>query len=360
MSTFDHKTIGGAVDKSSTGEESLTMSTLDRRGFLRLAALTGAGLALGAHWPGVYAQATPARLARLGLFGPPAPPTVLLARLADYAPLRELVADLEVAVWANPDQLRAGLVTGQMHLAATPTNVAANLYRRGLPVRLLNVTVWGILHVLSTSERVVGWRDLTGPRLLIPFRGDTPDLVFQYLARANGLDLRALTIQYTGSPLEAVQLLLAGRGEVAVLHEPAATAAEMVGARQGVRVRRVLDLQTEWGRATGRPPRIPQAGTLARRDLIEAHPDVIAAVQRGLAEAVGWTLNNPAAAAARSSRLLGLEPPVIERSLARTPLRFVTARDARSELEFYFQRLYELSPDVIGGGLPDDAFYHAS
>jgi NitT/TauT family transport system substrate-binding protein len=57
--------------------------------------------------------------------------------------------------------------------------------------------------------------------------------------------------------------------------------------------------------------------------------------------------------------VLGLEPLVIERSLARTRLRFATAREARAEIEFYFQRLSELSPDVIAGGLPDDAFYHA-
>jgi NitT/TauT family transport system substrate-binding protein len=334
------------------------MSTFDRRRFSRLAALTGAGLALGTSWSGVRAQPRPARLSRLRLFGPPASPTVLLARLADYAPLRELVPEIEVVVWRNPDQLRAGLVSGEMHIASAHTTVPANLSRRGLPVKLLNVPVWGVTHVLSTSEKVTGWRDLAGRRLLVPFRGDTHDLIFLYLARANGLDLKALTIQYTDATLEAVQLLLAGRGEAAVLPEPAATAAELRGAQQGVRLHRVLDLQEEWGKATGRPPRIPKVGTLARTEVIDAHPEVITAVQRGLAEAVDWTLNNPAAAAARSGKVLGLEPLIIERSLARTRLRFATAKEARKEIEFYFQRLSELSPDVIGGGLPDDAFYH--
>lgn len=297
------------------------------------------------------------RLSRLELHGPPAPPTVLLARLAENAQLRALVPDTAVALWQSPDQLRAGVTSGQTLVAATPSYVAANLYRRGIPVRLLNVTVWGILHVMTTDEAVRGWHDLIGRRTLIPFKGDMPDLIFQYLARQHGLDTTKLDFQHTAAPTEALQLLLAGQGQVAVLSEPMATAAELRGQKQGIRVRRVLDLQQEWASATGGPARIPQAGTLAAASLVEQHSQIVAAIQAGLTEAVSWAQASPGEAAQTGNRVIGLEAPMIERSLPRTPLEMVTATDARPELEAFFQRLAELSPEIIGGGLPDSGFY---
>jgi NitT/TauT family transport system substrate-binding protein len=38
----------------------------------------------------------------------------------------------------------------------------------------------------------------------------------------------------------------------------------------------------------------------------------------------------------------------------------VPAAEARAELEFFFTRLSELSPEVIGGALPDDSFYYTA
>jgi len=37
---------------------------------------------------------------------------------------------------------------------------------------------------------------------------------------------------------------------------------------------------------------------------------------------------------------------------------FVTARDAKPELEFFFGVLHAREPNLVGGKLPDAGFYH--
>jgi NitT/TauT family transport system substrate-binding protein len=347
----------------------LVMHAITRRTFLRTFAASG-GLALGIGLAGcgqgqsatgpTSAPPSPPPLARLIVKGPSGLPSIPLARLAQDETLRASVGDIDFSTWANPDQLRADVVAGALHLTATPTNVAATLYRRGIPLRLLNVTVWGILHLLSTNPTIEGWDDLRGQTIAVPLKGDMPDIVFRTLAKANGLDTeRDLTLRYVSSMVEAQQLLLAGQVQIAQLGEPAATGAQLQGKQNNVEVRRVLNMQEEWGRATGRPPRIPMAGTLAVNSLVEQHPEVVIAAQDGLKRAVEWVRQNPEEAGQLGEQYLGgLKAPVIARALPNVPLEFVTAADARPELEFFFTRLKALSPDLIGGDLPDAEFYY--
>ncbi len=332
-----------------------------RRQFLQLAATAGTLTAFGLTGCTRQTSETQAvPLEQLVIKGPPAPPSILLAHVSRQERLTALVPEVQFDTWANPDQLRAEVTSNALHVTATPTNVAANLYRRGVPVRLLNVTVWGMLYVCAVDASITTWNDLQGARIVIPFRGDMPDLIFRYLARAHGLDVdRDLTPQYVSAPIEALQLLLAGQTQVAVLSEPGATAAQIRGQQEGMTIHRALNLQEEWDAVTGRGPRIPQAGTLAVAALVDNYPDVVAAIQDGLYEAVDWSRQHPEQAAQLGAPLLGLQEPIIAQSLPRMQLEMVPATTARDDLEFFFSRLKELSPDVIGGDLPDDTFYAA-
>ena len=120
----------------------------------------------------------------------------------------------------------------------------------------------------------------------------------------------------------------------------------------------VLNLQEEWGKTTGKKPRIPQGGTLVLTSLIEEHPEVIELVQAELKTAIVWARKNPAQAAELGAKYLGLKPKAIELSLLRTPLETVTAGEDRKDLEFWFSRLMETNPKLLGGKLPDAGFYY--
>lgn len=301
----------------------------------------------------------PEPLTSLAMQAPAAPPSILLAHLASQERLTQLVPEVSFEAFSTLDQLRADMVKNEVQVAAVPTYVAANLYNRGVPVQLLNVTVWGHLSLLTANPDISGWEDLKGKTVYIPFKGDSPDLIFQIVAREAGIQPDELELSYVSAAPEALQMLLAGKADAVVLPEPVASAAILQGKQKGLPVRELYELRQEWGRVTGREPVIPQIGTIAVSEVIEEHPEVIAAIQAGLQESVTWIQENPAEAAQLGEPYLnGLKAPVIESSLGRTPFKFVPAAEAREEIEFFFSKLAELSPEIIGGSLPDDGFYY--
>jgi NitT/TauT family transport system substrate-binding protein len=343
---------------------------MNRRDFLRLAGLVGGSAALGltglagcgrgtAPAPGAGGTAqtppgstTPVPLERLVIRGPQSPATILLAHAAAQEGLKAKAAAIDFGTVKTADQLRAAIAGKELQVAAAPTNVAANLYRKGVQLQLLNVTVWGTLCVMTTSDAINTWADLKGKNLIVPLKGDIPDLVFQYLAKQAKVDLAPT---YLGTPTEAMQMLLAGKADAVVLTEPVATAAQMQGRAKGLNVRVALDLQQEWGRLTGRPARFPQVGTIV---MSPTAPDLAQAIHDAMKSAAAWMKANPKEAAALGEQTLtDLKAPVIEASLTRTPIEVLSAAEAKAELEFFFARLKDMSPEIIGGDLPDASFY---
>lgn len=329
-------------------------SGMSRRRFLEGAAIT-AGLATLPVWSSAKAAA----LDRLTVWGMPASPSVVLARAVASGALAPLVGEARFDMWRTADQMRAGVVSGDMVLFATPTYAAANLFNRGAGVRLVNVLTWGLLYIFAgQGVRLERVEDLRGKTLLVGAKNDAPDLLTRFVLKSTGLDPeRDVTLSYVGTSAEAVPLLLAGKADAAVLPEPAASAAEIKAKQAGVSVTRALDVTELYAAHSGRPAGIPQAGLAVTERFLEAHPDIVAALHDASVEAAGWVGEKPKEAAALIADSLKLPAPVVQASLPRFRLKVTSALDAKADLETYFQALMTLSPDIVAGHLPEAAFY---
>lgn len=327
---------------------------MNRRELLKLAAcsalMSAAPLQRAfAAKPGKLIAATP-----LGL------PQVILARALEDPELKNLIPERELLDWKDPDQLRAWLARAEVMVTATPTNVAANLYNRGVPVVLMNVNVWGTLGMLGLEQKgpLAKMEDLAGRHVGVPWRGDMPDLVFRYLLGKAGLEVgRDVKVSYQSSPFETVQMYVAQRLDAAVLPEPMRTATRLQSVQFGQSPNE-LDLQQEWARLAGGEPLLPQAGVLCRRELLEQAPEQVAALQAAIGRAVDWVVRQPEDAARLGADRSPLSRQVYEGAIARTVLKMVNAQEARPALENFFSALSELSSGFIGGKLPDADFYH--
>ncbi len=309
--------------------------------------------------------ALPARAAtldRLTVWGMPASPSVVLARAVASGALSSLVGDARFDIWRTADQMRAGVVSGDIALFAAPSYAAANLFNRGAGVHLVNVLTWGLLYIFAgQGVRLERIEDLKGKTLLVGAKNDAPDLLTRFVLKAAGLEPdRDLTLSYVGTSAEAVPLLLAGKADAAVLPEPAASAAEIKARQAGVIVTRALDVTELYASQTGRPVGIPQAGLAVTEGFLNAHPDVAAALHAASMEAANWVAAHPKDAATLIAGPLKLPSPIIEASLPRFRLKVASARDARADLEAYFEALMTLSPDIVAGRLPEPAFYWGS
>lgn len=327
---------------------------MNRRELLKLAACSALMSAVPlqrafAAKPGKLIAATP-----LGL------PQVILARALEDPELKNLIPERELRDWKDPDQLRAWLARAEVMVTATPTNVAANLYNRGVPVVLMNVNVWGTLGMLGLDQKgpLAKMEDLAGRYVGVPWRGDMPDLVFRYLLGKAGLEVgRDVKVSYQSSPFETVQMYVAQRLDAAVLPEPMRTATRLQSMQFGQSPQE-LDLQQEWARLAGGEPLLPQAGVLCRRELLEQAPEQVAALQAAIGRAVDWVVRQPEDAARLGADRSPLSRQVYEGAIARTVLKMVNAQEARPALEDFFSALSELSSGFIGGKLPDADFYH--
>jgi NitT/TauT family transport system substrate-binding protein len=304
---------------------------------------------------------TPARAApvrELMIWGPPASASIGVAYAVSAGLLDKVADKVSFRAWRNPDEMRAGLTSGTLHASVMPTAVAANLFNRGFGLRLLNVMTNGLLYVVAADPALDRIEALKGRTIAVPFRGDTPEFVFNrllgQLKLAAGIDLK---VETAGTPVEAIQLLLAGRIDAALVPEPAASAAIARAAAAGRTVTRVMDLQRVWAAVTGRSPVLPHAGLGVTDAFRLQHPQAVEALHEGLARAVATVIAKPALGAHAAAAVLDLPAPVIERSIPFSNLVSNRARDARPDLETLFATVAEHDARVIGGKLPAASFY---
>lgn len=327
------------------------MSTITRRTLL-------AGLSALACTASLSATARAAEpLREMTLWGPPAGPSVTLVHAIETGRLRAIADKVTFRAWRNPDELRAGLTSGSMQVFVLPTQSAANLYNRGLDVRLVNVMTNGLLHVLATDTTLSSLEALKGRSVAVPFRNDTPDVIFRRLLDARGIAEGDLDLRFTGTPLEAAQLLATGRIDAALLPEPAGTVAIVRGAIAGHAIARVIDVQQVWAETMDLPPALPQAGLGVTGTFLEANRAQVMALHRVLVESAEAVNAEPARAAALVASTVGLPLPVIERAIPHSNLVTIRAAEARPVLEPMFEALAATDPGIIGGSLPADAFY---
>lgn len=295
----------------------------------------------------------------LVLAGPPAPVSYPLVHMAHHNDLSDVFTEIRFQLWRTPDQLRVLSMHQQAQVLAMPTNVAANLYQRGISLRLLNVSNWGLLYIVSRSADLTELADLAGQEIVVPFRGDMPDLVVKQLLAALGIQVRW---RYVATPQEAASLLLSRRAQHVVLTEPLVSMV-LQKANHGLSgilaptVYRSISLQHSWAEQFGGQPRIPQAGIAVQGDLLN-NPVLRDRIEQAYQHSLQWCLKNQDECASLVVDAFGmLTPEAVAASLDFSGLAAVPLSDARSELEHFYHLLHQSNPEVIGGSLPDDAFY---
>lgn len=315
-----------------------------------------AGIAATLALPFLNKRARASSLDQLVLYGPPAGPSITLAYAVGKGLLRDVANKVEFKVWRTPDEMRAGLASGSMQAVVMPTTAAANLHTRGLGLKLASVMTNGLLYMVSRDEKITTFADLEGQSVTVPFPNDTPELVFD-AALAHHRMTGKVKVERAGTPIEAVQMLLAGRIDTALLPEPAVSAAIFKASTGGQALHRVIDMQKEWGTVTASTPVMPQAGLALTQNFLDDHPQQATALLAGLARAAVEVNADPAAAAGQAASALELPWPVLEASIPYSNLVAIAARDARGPIETLLKAVAQRHPEMVGGRMPDASLY---
>lgn len=306
-----------------------------------------------------------APLPKLVLSGPPAAVSVPLIHMLESGALRGVAEVVEFTLWKDPDQLRLMAIGGKADFLAMPSNVAANLYNKGVPVKLLNISTWGALWMVSRNGAATTLANFKGQEVAMPFREDMPDVVFALLADKQGLHPKTdFKLRYVASPLDAMQLLVTRRVDHALLAEPAVSMALRKTQSFPVSVVaptlfRSVDLQREWGRVFNTRPRLPQAG-MAAIGPRATDTALQARVADAYAASLSWCMAHKAEAGVMVAKRIDLlSPEAVADALAVCQMEAVPAGKAKAELEAFYTQLHQRNPALVGGKLPDAGFYAA-
>jgi NitT/TauT family transport system substrate-binding protein len=132
---------------------------------------------------------------KIVLAGPAATVSHPLLRMIESGALNDIANKVEFRLWNNPDQLRAMIINKEVDFVAVPTNVGSILYNKKQPIKLLNVSIWGILKILTKDEKITTVEQLKGSEVVIPWRGDMPDIVLRTIMKKKGLSKKRYQTQ---------------------------------------------------------------------------------------------------------------------------------------------------------------------
>ena len=278
--------------------------------------------------------------------------------------LKDLDKKIEFRLWKNPDELRALILNGDINFIAVPTNVAANLYNKGVDIKLLNVSIWGILGMISRDPNLKSLKDFKGKEIAVPFRADMPDIVLTELIKKHGLDpQKDFNFRYVSSPIDAMQMLILRRVDHALLAEPAISIALRKTKSFPISVvapdlYRSVDLQKEWGELFQTKAKLPQAGIAYIGDT-KGKEILINRFLQEYSKSLEWYKHNPVEA----SKLIVKELPMLEEngladSISHISFESINAIEAKDDLESFFNILKNSEPKSIGGKIPDLNLYY--
>ncbi|MEA1892024.1 MAG: ABC transporter substrate-binding protein [Campylobacterota bacterium] len=299
---------------------------------------------------------------KLVLSGPMASVSHPLLHMIETGALSDVAKKIEFVMWKNPDELRALTLRGRANYIAIPTNVAANLYNKGVDIKLLNVSVWGILGMITRDKTKKTLADFKGCDIAMPFRADMPDIVFEEIVKKQGLDPKKdFNLKYVGSPIDAMQMLILRRVDHALLAEPAISMALRKTNSFPLKLiapdlYRSSELEKEWGEVFKIEGKIPEAGMA----MVGKQDDYVTKrFNEEYAKALEWYKSHPKEAGVLVEKYIPmLNPDAVADSMEHVQLNIVNAKESKADLDFFFDVLKNNNPKSIGGKIPNDGFYY--
>jgi len=284
---------------------------------------------------------------------PGGPTTVSLIKMIKEKPVLGKNVEVEYEIIDSTDLLASKILSNEADFIVAPTNLISNLYNKGVKYTLGASTVWGVLYVAG-SEDINSWDDLKGKELATIGRGLTPDILFRFILKENGLDPdKDVTLTYYSGPQELAQIMIAGKNSLGVVPEPVLTTVKT----KNENIKTIFDLQKEWEKVTGKFS-YPQSALFIKNEIIEKYPDVVEAFLQEYEESINWVNENRSTAGEWVEELnIGLNAKVVEKAIPGCNLRYMTAQESKEYLEEYLKVLLDFSPDSIGGKIPDEGLY---
>ncbi len=262
--------------------------------------------------------------------------------------------DYEFTLAGAADEIVGKIVSGELDIAAVPTNVGATLYNKtqgGVQVAALNTL--GVLYILENGETIQSIEDLAGKSMVATGQGSTPEYALNLILEKNGLK-DSVTVEYKSEHSEVPPMLVKGETSIALLPQPFVTS--VLAQNENIRV--ALDVTEEWNKAVEGASDLTMGCVIVRKEFAESNKEALDAFLDEYKASVEFVNSDPAAAAAISEEYDIIKAAVAEKAIPECNIVFIEGDEMQKIASGCLEVLFNANPKSVGGALPDENFYY--
>lgn len=262
----------------------------------------------------------------------------------------------EFTVATAPDQVVASVINGDYQIAAIPTNTAATIYNKTNGAIVLGaVNTLGTLSIVAdSSQNITSIADLKGKTIVASGQGSTPEYVLNYLLSKAGLTPGTdVTIQWVSEHSEAAAKLASGEATVALLPQPFATATLAKKSSLAIAV----DITKAWEDATD-GTQLEMGCIVVNKEWAQKNKTVFSNFMKAYQKSVD-TINKADSTAGDYVVKAGImeNAALAQKAIPNCAITLISPKDAKSDLQNYYNTLSSYDAKSVGGKVPDDTFY---
>jgi len=290
----------------------------------------------------------------VGLKGPTSMGMVRI--FAEVESLSDYV-DVEYDIVNSPELITAGLLNGEIDIAAIPTNLAANLYNKTEGgITMLGVNTLGVIHIVAEkSLNIEDLEDLRGKTIGATGKGSVPEFVLNYLLSANGLEPgKDVEIEYRTDHSELATLVELGEVDIALLPQPFVTTVLTKNDDYEL----AIDLTDVWRDTAPEGSELTMGCLVANSEFAAMYQQELIQLLVVYNDSVNWVNAYPKEAA-QAIVEFGILPSVeiAEAAIPESNIVYIFSQNSKEMLTQFYEILFESEPKSIGGAVPGEDFY---
>lgn len=301
---------------------------------------------------------SPAEQVKVAVAGLAGPTSMGMIKMISEKALNSDAYAVSYEIANAPDTLTAKLISGEVQIAALPTNAAAVLYNKTEgEIQFLAQNTLGVLYLVGKdSSGISSLADLKGKTITLSGSGAIPEYAMEYILDKAGLG-GSVTLNYLTDHASVAQALLAGDADLVVLPQPFVTQVLTKSADMKI----LLDINKEWDTASGGGSVLSMGCLAVNKAFADANPEFIAEFLKQYEASVSFVNENPAEASVLIAEAgIVASADIAEKAIPLCNIVYKDSQDAKTEIDGFLKVLFDFNPASVGGKIPDDGFYYTA
>lgn len=243
--------------------------------------------------------------------------------------------EIEANIQKTTDALVAEVLKGEVDMAIVPSNLALQVYKKGLDYKVAATIGWGSLYLISTED-ITDIEDIKGKEIYNTGKGLTPDIVCKEIFNSKGIEENDVDYTYVSAASELAPLIIGGKAKFAVVPEPILTT--VMNKNSNIKI--ILELNKEWANINGVDKGYPQSTLIIKESFYNENKKIANKVLESIEDSVKWVNENQSEVGDICETVgVTIDKNIVEKALERANLKFYNIKDTKDEYRIYFKFL---------------------